>query len=777
MPRLVYTFQGAGAGSVKSQIQDIDRSASRAAADEDKRAKKLRRGRARARLKRIREAKRAAAQEQKIAEASAKKTARTESRAADKAERDTDRRAKRMRRNRAKARLRRIKDKQKEIRQLESLAKKEARVTERAATRKRAGRRQLAGQVGGAALGIAGVAATAIIGGTIGLSTAAARQQIGLEDKARTLAIQGRDAGGKAQSAQDITKRAQAVARKVGGTTAESVIDAMTTFVTRTGKFEVAESMAETFATVAKATGASADDIAGAGADLFEKFDITSIDDMREALTALTFQGKKGAFELADAASQFPKLAAAAQRLGIGKGVGAVKTLGGLTQIARTSTGSAEAAATSLEAVFTGLTTKQGALKKHGVQVFDKEGKAKDIRQLLTDVVSKVGGGDVAEKKGELAKIFGRQGIRGLSPLIAAYANATKEGMTAQEKAAAGADAVATALNNAIDAPGTWSDVLDDAAIANESISSKLTDAWEQIVAASGDTLVPAIQQFANGLDDLLGSFGGMEAISFMFDVVAENIGAFGDALQAVGQFLIDKGLIDGPSTSQRIETEKKKQATIDRAIERKDVIQQRLGKRIGEGRGTKADEARFIELSDEIGALIEKRKASEQVQKGIEAEAKVTDGVVRDAFAKGSGTANKPFFNEEQFREAFVTASRLTPEQEAAFEPDIEGGQIQGPVTLREQTTNQADALIASISRGEQVNTANFSPEVGALLSEVMAQVGDFSRGNIEGAPSDAIGLTGDQVTQINQLGSAASSAAGKLNAIPAPGAGDIDS
>lgn len=684
MPVLTYNFRSAGAGSVESNISGIDRASKKAASREGKRSKKLQRNRARARLRRIRESKRGAAQEVREAERASKRVASIH-RKAD--------------RTRARMRLKALKDKRREMAQVERLESK------RLATRRKArGRR--GGAIASAGLGAVGAVGAAAAAATVGVGLVAARQKIGLDEKSRALAIQSRDPGEKLADPKKITRDAQDVALRVGGTTAESVIDAMTTFVTRTGRADLAQSMAETFAVTAKATGAGADDIAGAAADLFQKFDITGIEEMQEALAALTFQGKKGAFELKDAAAQFPKLAAAAQRLGIGKGAGAVKTLGGLTQLARGSTGSAEAAATSLEALFTGLTTKQSQLKKAGVKVFDEKGQARDIQSLLVDVISKVGGKDVGAKKGELSKIFGRQGIRAISPLIDAYATATAKG-------ADGAKAVAAALNDAIDAPGTWSDVVEDAALANETASARLTTAWEKIVAASGDELAPALENLiktvtsAEGIDAVKTAFAGLAtATNFLADT-------FGFLAQSEA------------NPHQLIKVEKEKQAKLQEQIEAKNAARADINLRSVTGQEKAGDQARIDSITQDISKLVAKRDVSVKEENRIQDQLDFKGEQNRLLATKVEGkTGTETFFNRDQFMEAFVGASGLP----ADFRPDLQ--------------RQQAENVLTRLQEGKGINETFLTENQRDIAREVGGQVKGFQSGiGFDTAPSDAIG------------------------------------
>lgn len=385
------------------------------------------------------------------------------------------------------------------------------------AAEKRSGKRwaqtgQLAKEGGVAAIGL-GVASLGIVG-------QAAREAIALRDSANRISIGARGAGEKAVDGGVLAREFQQAALASPGVKATDIAEGTASFVAKTGDLAAARRFQSTFATTASATGSSVQDIAGAASDIFQKFDITSIDDMRSALAALTFQGKSGAFELKDAASQFAKMSSAASRFGLSKGPEGLKTLGGLTQIARSATGSSEQASTAVEAVFRQLVLKSTKLQGQGVQVFEKGShntKTRNIQDILVETISK--------NKGSLPKlqdIFGDEGIRGVSPLISKYneaANATKG--TEAEKTAAGITALREALAAAIDAPGDWSEVVKDAAQAQQSSGAQLDAAWEQIKAKVSDEAVPALVQLIPTITRLASE--GLDPAITTFKAIAES--------------------------------------------------------------------------------------------------------------------------------------------------------------------------------------------------------------------------------------------------------------
>jgi len=398
---------------------------------------------------------------------------------------------------------------------------------------------------------------------------------------------------------------------------------------------------------VSVATNSSAEEIGGAMADLFEKFDIKSVEDMEGAMAGLAVQGKRGSFELRDAAAQFPALAAAAQGLGIGKGKDALLKLGGLTQIARRGTGSAEQASTALQNVFGTLATKQGALKKTGVNVFDKNGQARDINDLLVDVISKAGGDDLGKKTGALAKIFGKQGIRAINPMLDVY----KQGGAIRNEAgeltgfdsAKAAQALRDELDNAANSAGALAEIDADLAAQQEKSSSQLTAAWEQL-RVSVQPMVPVVT----------GMIGAISSIPW--DSVASGVASFAEMLSVAGDTLRnwakEVGLISGDGNEDPAKVIARGQQELGDIERRRNNIQARLDPIIGkfgsnptqadlEGEGVanqyKADVAKIRELNAEQGRVEAQmgRARAEQDRRGqVGAQALSVDDFVDQTVA-----------------------------------------------------------------------------------------------------------------------------------------------
>lgn len=368
----------------------------------------------------------------------------------------------------------------------------------------------------------------------------AVRESVKLDEMANRISIAARGHGQKGVSKSALRKSFEQTAMETPGIKSEEVAAGTAAFVSKTGRLDIAQQMQGTFATAASASGAKVEEIATAAADLFEKFDIKTIDEMQGAFAKLIFQGKEGSFELKDAASQFAKLSAAASSFNIGKGQQAVATLGGLTQIAKRATGSPEQAATAVESMFSHLTQNQTKLKGMGVNVFDKSGASRNIQDILVDAITNIGKGDMAKKKAGLQQVLGEQGIRAVNPLTSIFEEAfrskkAEKGATEQDALAAGAAALRAEFEKTINVSASWSEVQKDAAQAQTDSSAQLNAAWESVKAKVGEDLLPAITSFITKLVGGNDVEGAIDPVITVFTAIAEAGGLVIDAFKELG--------------------------------------------------------------------------------------------------------------------------------------------------------------------------------------------------------------------------------------------------
>lgn len=176
---------------------------------------------------------------------------------------------------------------------------------------------------------------------------------------------------------------------------ADSIISGIEQIVSKTGDFDAAAENIKNLGLVISATGASGEDAGAMIADLIEKFGIKTPKELLQTLDVLASQGKAGAFELADLATQGNRVMSA--YAGIGRtGKTATAELGALMQIIRKGVGSSEQAATALEAYMRALNDVQTRerLKNSGISLFEADDptQMRSGVEIMKDVIAKANG-------------------------------------------------------------------------------------------------------------------------------------------------------------------------------------------------------------------------------------------------------------------------------------------------------------------------------------------------------------------------------------------------
>lgn len=349
-------------------------------------------------------------------------------------------------------------------------------------------------------------------------------------EKATRLSISSRGAGTAGVDPSALVGEFFAITQDIKGVTADQLADGAARFVQMTGDLATARSSLRDFATIAMASGASVEDVAGTAAAISQQFGITDPTQLRDTLASLTFQGKSGAFELRDAASLFPRLAAAGSSFGLDKGAGGVKTLGGLSQIAMSATGSGERAATAVTALLSKLTTESGKLAARGagdrVDVFDKSGKARDLPTVLAELIGRTGGNDMAKKKAGLVNTLDREAYAGVAGLVGEYGDmlGKAKGKNEQERQADAMRMLRERIESSINAAGDFTEAQRDAAMASSTFSSQMTASWERVTGGVADKVLPRLLGFG-------------ERLSKMDGVIDAFVGGLGLVVSALEQF------------------------------------------------------------------------------------------------------------------------------------------------------------------------------------------------------------------------------------------------
>lgn len=366
------------------------------------------------------------------------------------------------------------------------------------------------------ALGAVGKTGAAMIGvGGSVLAASAVSETLKLDEQVRRLVVAGRGAGAVGKDPDALRRQITTTGAEVG-MSGEQVAAGMQTFVNRTGDLDMATASMKVFATVAQATGASVEDVAGTAADLMQKFDIKTVDGMADAFAVLAAQGKKGAFELKDMAANFPEMAAAAKRAGM-SGIGGMKTLGGIAQLARQSTGSGAEASTAVQMMLTQLiadSDKLGsgeALGGKKVNIFTKsKGGRPDatsplraVPDVLADVISKSGG-----NLQQLQDVFDVRGIRAVSPMVSKFREVSRNTVgTKAEKEAAGREAIIKMIEEASNVSTSYAEIQRDAADVMKSASIQFELSMMELKRAFSEELLPVVKDLAPRVKELAPAF------------------------------------------------------------------------------------------------------------------------------------------------------------------------------------------------------------------------------------------------------------------------------
>lgn len=181
-------------------------------------------------------------------------------------------------------------------------------------------------------------------------------------------------------------------------------------FVTLTGRMDIAKEASTGFARIAQATGSEVSDIATTGAAAFQNLGIQA-KDFEAMFSGMAAQGKMGAVELKDLATELSTIAPQWAQFNNGKGLQGARELGSALQIVKRGFGGdAAETVTGLNNFLTAVQKKGSRFRDLGIGSFFKDvghGK-KQLRSVfeIVDMISK----SSASKNGDgeaLTKAFG----------------------------------------------------------------------------------------------------------------------------------------------------------------------------------------------------------------------------------------------------------------------------------------------------------------------------------------------------------------------------------
>ena len=176
----------------------------------------------------------------------------------------------------------------------------------------------------------------------------------------------------------------------------------------KTGDLEFARDNLRLIAEAIQGSGGTGDAIGRLVAE-FKKLGITASGDVAKAFNNLFVVGNMGSFTLENMSAEGAKLVSSFVRLGY-SGLGAVKQIGALSQVAMSVSGTAPEAVSAVEgflSAFTDAAKLEKIETELGVQVRLDDGSYRDISKIATELVAAVGGDIV-----ELSEVFDATGLR-----------------------------------------------------------------------------------------------------------------------------------------------------------------------------------------------------------------------------------------------------------------------------------------------------------------------------------------------------------------------------
>ncbi len=267
------------------------------------------------------------------------------------------------------------------------------------------------------------------------------------------------------------------------------LLSAVEQITAKTGELSVAEDNLKNIAMVISATGAGGEDVGSLFSNIFEKFNVKDSKEMLEIIDALANQGKMGAFELRDLATQGERIISAYAAMGR-TGKEAALEMGTMMQLARKGTGSTEQSATAFESMVSELTSPRliKGLKSMGIAIKDVNGNFRALPDIVQDIIVKVDG-----DTSKIGAIFGDFAKRAVNPIAIAYNQAKKEGKSAAE--------AFKAMNELMSVNSDGASVMSDSARMAATLESSITSLKTAWTGFANRNLAGPIQKLANALN------------------------------------------------------------------------------------------------------------------------------------------------------------------------------------------------------------------------------------------------------------------------------------
>lgn len=433
-------------------------------------------------------------------------------RALERAEREKTRAAERESSNRRRAAERQYAE---EVRAAERAAAQEERIASRnAAAQQRAHDRAIR-SVGRAALGGAATAlgfgarvATSVARGAgldfdvashVARNTELEQRAVDLANSAYMPGTSG--ANGVRQNPADIIKEVRQTATATAFDPTKAM-EGLQAFVGKTGDLETGRAVFKDLAVLSRATGTELQDMVSAAADVSTALGDT--DNKGEKVAAVMRQiageGKLGAVEIKDLASQMAKIAANAPQFAGDVGEN-IALLGAFAQEARQRGGatSATMAATSVASMVNTLKTpaRMNAFKAAGIDVIDQQTKLiRNPQEILIEALKKKGN-DVAGFKTLFANVQGARAVEGFASIYRrTYSQTSGDDATKQAAAIAAVNDEFDRLKKASLSLSEQSDSFKNAMSTTQSQAQILNNKLGEMAETLSGVVLGALKEF-----------------------------------------------------------------------------------------------------------------------------------------------------------------------------------------------------------------------------------------------------------------------------------------
>lgn len=309
--------------------------------------------------------------------------------------------------------------------------------------------------------------------------------------------------------------------RKVGNEAAfdpGKAMEGLSAFVGKTGDLQTGRDVMKDLATLSRATGTNLEDMVDAAADVSNN--LGDIPNKGEAIKGVMVQiageGKLGAVEIKDLATQMAKVASAAGQIEGDAGKN-IALLGAFAQEARQRGGAASAtqAATSVQGLINTFKTpkrSEAFEAATGKSVFNKQGMIRNPEELVIEALKSSGMDPNAFKK-IFANVQGARAVEGFATIFRQAGGGDK-----------GEAAVRAEFDRLANSALTDAEILDSFARSmrtTESQTQILNNNFQEAAQNLQDALIPAFNDlapqlilFSKGLGDAIGVFASMTGLT-----------------------------------------------------------------------------------------------------------------------------------------------------------------------------------------------------------------------------------------------------------------------